>query len=92
MLVAKTIGIFTINLSVKGVVARRDASFKDIEDVGGVLDLLGAPRISTNGSNPCYRRFTLQLLIEQDMGSSPDRSSLREIGRSDGNTNPEVNI
>lgn len=52
MLVAKTIGIFTINLSIKGVVARRDASFKDIEDVGGVLDLLVATRISIKSSNP----------------------------------------
>lgn len=92
VLVAKTIGIFTINLSVKGVVARRDASFKDIDDVGGVLDLLGTPRISINSSNPWYRRFTLRLSIERDMGSSPGDSSLREIGRSNGNTNPEINI
>ena len=46
VLVAETIGIFTISLSVKGVVARRDASFKNSEDVGRVLDLLETPQIS----------------------------------------------
>lgn len=40
MLVAETISIFTISLSVKGVVARRDASIKNSEDVGRVLNLI----------------------------------------------------
>lgn len=70
MLVAETISIFTISLGVKGVVAGRDASFKNSEDVVGFLDLIkGRPQ---NKGLAIRNPLSIENRTKGGGGESPD--------------------